>query len=146
MQGIQRKVVYLSLYEGLAILCSSVGLSWMSGEQLSHSGMLAVLMSTVALAWNFVYTLAFEHWESRQATSGRSLRRRIVHAIGFEGGLIAVLVPVVAWWMDVSLWQALVMDLALATYFLVYAFAFNWAFDRLFGLPTSALGRQVRTA
>jgi uncharacterized membrane protein len=146
MQGIQRKVVYLSVYEGLAIASSSLGLSWMSGEQLSHSGPLALSMSAVALAWNFLFTLLFEHWESRQETSGRSLARRIVHAIGFEGGLIALLAPLVAWWFGVSIWEALVMDLALSAYFLVYTFAFNWGFDRVFGLPTSAMGRQARTA
>ncbi|WP_213954665.1 PACE efflux transporter [Variovorax sp. dw_954] len=146
MQGIQRKVVYLSLYEGIAILCSSVGLSLMSGQQLSHSGPLAVSMSAVALAWNFFYTLGFEAWESRQTTHGRSLKRRIVHAIGFEGGLIALLAPLVAWWLDVTLWQALVMDLALSAYFLVYTFAFNWGFDRVFGLPASAMGGKAQAA
>ena len=70
----------------------------------------------------------------------RSLRRRIAHAIGFEGGLIAFLVPVFAWWLGVSLWDALVMDLGLVVFFLVYTFVFNWAFDAVFGLPASAAG------
>ncbi|MEJ8845115.1 PACE efflux transporter [Variovorax rhizosphaerae] len=146
MQGIQRKVVYFSLYEGLAIVSSSIGLSWMSGEHLASSGPLAMSMSAVALAWNFFFTLGFERWESRQTTSGRSIKRRVAHAIGFEGGLIALLAPLVAWWLGVSLWEAFVMDLVLSVYFLVYTFAFNWGFDRIFGLPTSALGRQAQTA
>jgi uncharacterized membrane protein len=146
MQGIQRKVIYLGLYEGLAIACSSVGLSLMSGEGLAHSGALAAVMSAIALAWNLAFTFVFELWESRQVTHGRSLGRRVAHAIGFEGGLVLLLVPLVAWWLDVSMWQALVMDIGLMLFFLVYTFAFNWGFDRVFGLPTSAMGRKVQAA
>ena len=51
---------------------------------------------------------------------------------------VAMLVPLIAWWFGVSLWQALVMDMALVVFFLVYTFVFNWAFDKVFGLPLSA--------
>ena len=50
------------------------------------------------------------------------------------------LVPLFGWWFNVSLWQAFVMDLALIVFFLCYTFVFNWAFDRVFGLPASAQG------
>jgi uncharacterized membrane protein len=54
-------------------------------------------------------------------------------------GLVVMLVPFFAWWLDVSLWQAFVLDLGLLLFFLGYTFVFNWAFDRVFGLPASAL-------
>jgi len=146
MQGIQRKVVYISLYEGIAIVAAAAGLALMSGQSLGHSGVLAVAASVVAVLWNLAFNTLFERWESRQAVRGRSLRRRIAHAIGFEGGLIAFLVPMFAWGLGVSLWEALVMDLGLVVFFLVYTFAFNWAFDRVFGLPASAMGGQIKTA
>jgi uncharacterized membrane protein len=62
----------------------------------------------------------------------------MVHAAGFEGGLIVVLVPLVAWWLHMSLWEAFMLDLGLVAFFLVYGFLFNWAFDWCFGLPESA--------
>ena len=31
------------------------------------------------------------------------------------------------------------MDLGLIVFFLCYTFVFNWVFDRLFGLPASAM-------
>ena len=52
----------------------------------------------------------------------------------------AMLIPLMAWWFDVSLWQAAVMEAGLLIFFMVYTFAFNWAFDRVFGLPASAQG------
>ena len=139
MQGLQRRVVYISLYEGIAIVCASAGLALMTDAGLGHSGVLAVAASVVAVIWNLIFNALFERWESRQAVRGRSLRRRIAHAIGFEGGLIAFLVPMFAWGLGVTLWQALVMDLGLVLFFLVYTSVFNWGFDRVFGLPRSAM-------
>ncbi|MNO07797.1 Bacterial Transmembrane Pair family protein [compost metagenome] len=55
-----------------------------------------------------------------------------------EGGLVLILVPLFAWWFEVSLWQAFLMDVGLLLFFLVYTFVFNWAFDQIFGLPASA--------
>ena len=140
MQGIKRRVVYISLYEGIAIVVASIGLALMSGQGLGHSGVLAVLASVIAVIWNLVFNWLFERWEARQAVRGRSIERRVAHAIGFEGGLVAFLVPTIAWWLDISLWQALVMDLGLVVFFLVYTFVFNWAFDAVFGLPAAAQG------
>ena len=143
MQGLKRRVVYVSLYEGIAIVVASLGLMLMSGASLAHSGVLSALSSAVAVCWNLAFNWLFERWESRQAVRGRSLARRIAHAIGFEGGLIAFLVPLFAWWLDVSLWQALAMDFWLVIFFLIYTFVFNWCFDAVFGLPASAAGAQA---
>jgi uncharacterized membrane protein len=138
MQGPWRRVVYVGLYELIAIVMAGTGLMLMSGQGMFESGTLAVATSAVAVVWNGVFNGLFERWESRQAAPGRSLKRRIAHAVGFEGGLVVLLVPLIAWWLSVGLWQALVMDLSLTVFFLVYTFAFNWAFDAVFGLPLSA--------
>lgn len=140
MQGLKRRIVYVVLYEAIAIAVASLGLAWMADASLGSSGVLATLASAVAVVWNVVFNHAFEAWESRQAVRGRSVARRVAHAIGFEGGLILFLVPLFAWWLNVSLWQALVMDLGLVVFFLCYTFVFNWVFDHVFGLPASAAG------
>lgn len=140
MQGVKRKVVYVSLYEGIAIVAATVGLSSISGQGVHTAGLVAVAASAIAIMWNLVFNTLFEAWEARQAVKGRSLKRRIAHAIGFEGGLIIFLVPLIAWWFNTTLLEALVMDLGLVVFFLVYTFVFNWGFDRVFGLPASAVG------
>ena len=110
----------------------------MSGQGVGHSGALAMLASLIAIVWTLVFNAVFEYWEARQSVRGRSVARRVAHAIGFEAGMVAMLVPIFAWWLDVSLWEALVMDIGLMLFFLGYTFVFNWAFDRTFGLPTAA--------
>ena len=140
LQGPWRRVLYVTLYELIAIAVATAGLAQLSGQGAGHSSVVAVAASAIAVLWNVVFNWAFERWESRQTVRGRSVARRVAHAIGFEGGLVFTLVPLFAWWFNVSLWQAFVMDLALIVFFLCYTFVFNWVFDRVFGLPASAQG------
>lgn len=139
MQGFRRKIVYVGLYELIAIAVSSTGLAAGSGASMQHAGVAAVASTVIAIVWNLTYNSLFERWEARQVVRGRSLRRRIAHATGFEIGFVVMLVPLFAWWLDIGWWHALVLDLGLSAFFFVYTFAFNWAFDAVFGLPASAL-------
>ena len=138
LQGPLRRVVYVGLYEMIAITVATAGLAALSGQGAAHSGVVAVASSVIAIVWNVVWNHIFERWEARQTTRGRGIGRRIAHALGMEGGLVFMLVPLFAWWFKVTLWEALVMDIGLLLFFLLYTFAFNWSFDRIFGLPRSA--------
>ncbi|HRO81877.1 MAG TPA: PACE efflux transporter [Alicycliphilus denitrificans] len=137
LQGPWRRLVFVSLYELIAILASSL-LFMAIGQGAGASGAMAVVASTLAIVWNVTFNHLFEKWEARQSVKGRSAARRVVHAVGFEGGLALALIPLMAWWFDVSLWEATLMEAGLLLFFLVYTYLFNWAFDRIFGLPASA--------
>lgn len=140
MQGLKRKLVYVSLFELFAVCMSSTLLSLMSTrDSFVYAGLAAVASSIIALVWNLAYNWVFEYWEARQAEKGRGLWRRVAHALGFELGLVVLLVPLFAYLLGLSLWDAFVYDLGLMVFFMVYAFLFNLAFDHVFGLPASAL-------
>lgn len=138
LQGARRRLIYVTLYEAVAIAVVTLALLWVTGEGLASSGGLAVGSSAIAVAWNLAFNGLFERWEARQGVRGRSVSRRVAHAIGFEGGLLLWLVPFFAWWLGVSLWQALVLDIGFLLFFLVYTYVFAWTFDWLFGLPAAA--------
>jgi uncharacterized membrane protein len=140
MQGLRRRIVHTLVFELIAITIVTLAFMGLVQADAQRSGLLAAACSLVAMAWNMGYNWWFERWEARQADRGRSVWRRAAHAIGFEAGLVLLLVPVIAWWLNIGLWQALVLDIGLSVFFLFYAFAFNWGFDHLFGLP----GRPVQ--
>ena len=142
MQGIKRKIVFVTLYELIAIMCITAGLNVLTGQAPVHSGLAAMMSSAIAISWNFVYNIVFEAWESRQLTSGRNIRRRVVHAFGYEGILLLIGIPLYAWWLDVSLVEASMLNIGFVVFFLFYSFSYNWAFDIMFGLPTGAQGRK----
>lgn len=99
-----------------------------------NSGLIAVISSTIALVWNYVWTSVFEAWEKRQMSQDRTVSRRIAHAVGFEGGLIVILVPVIAWILAISLRDAFILEIGMLAFFLVYTFIFAWLFDTLLPL------------
>ena len=125
-----RRVIYVISYELVAILLTTLILVVL-GFGGGSSGLIAVISSTVALIWNYIWTTLFEFWESRQESQTRTPLRRAVHAVGFEGGLVVFLVPILAWVLSVSLLEALRLEAGLLVFFLAYTFVFSWLFDRI---------------
>ena len=130
MSPVVRRIIYVISYELFAILLTTVGLVVL-GFGGGSSGIVAVAASTIAVIWNYLWTTMFEAWERRQESQTRTLPRRIVYAIGFEGGLVVFLLPVMAWILQVSLLQAFSLEVGLLAFFLVYTFVFSWLFDRV---------------
>lgn len=139
MQGIKRRVVYVGLYELVAIVLSAILLKLISTADTANSLGIAIAASAIAILWNLAFNYGFELWEQylqqHRNYQGRSLGMRVLHAVGFEIGLLIFLVPVLAWWLEVSFIEAFILDLGLLAFFLIYTFTFTWAFDRVFGLP-----------
>ncbi|MGR3455856.1 PACE efflux transporter [Pseudooceanicola sp.] len=99
-------------------------------------GLVGLVGATLATLWNMGYNVLFDLALRRfTGTTRKSPLARLLHAALFEAGLLVVLLPFIAWYLVISLWQALVMDLSLAVFYLLYALGFNWAYDRLFPLP-----------
>ncbi len=137
MQGLKRRVIYVSLYELLAITLSALLLKLMANADAADSLGVAIAASGIAILWNLVFNYGFEFWEARRQQQGRSVMDRVLHTLGFEIGLLILSVPLLMWWLELSLLQAVVMDFGLLTFFLFYTFAFTWVFDAIFGLPAS---------
>lgn len=133
-----RRVLQALLYEVFAIAFVGPVLSFSFDKPPSSTLALAVVLSTIALTWNYAFNSIFERWESRQSVKGRSFARRLAHGIGFEGGLTVLLIPVMSLWLDISPLDAFFANLGLLAFFFFYAIAFTWIFDRVFGLPESA--------
>lgn len=99
-------------------------------------GVVTVGSATIAMLWNYAYNWLFDHAMLRLTGGTRkAVMQRVLHAVLFELGLLTLLAPFIAWWLGVGLWQAVLLDLGFAGFYVVYAFAFNWGYDRLFPLP-----------
>ena len=143
MSPTTRRVLQALLYEAIAIAVVGPVLSMAFDKSTASTFGLAVVLSCIALSWNYVFNWIFERWESRQSVRGRSFARRLAHGAGFEGGLVILLLPVMSLWLDISPTAALVANLGLLAFFFFYAIAFTWCFDRVFGLPASAQAGDV---
>lgn len=117
-------------FEVLAIGIATPLAAWLTGETMAAMGILSAVISFMALSWNIIFNWLFDllqkHWGFR-----RGILMRIVHACAFEVGLVIMAVPFIAWWIDATLWRALVIDIGLILFFLPYTFFFNLAYDKL---------------
>ena len=103
---------------------------------LHDFGVVGIVSATLATLWNLGYNVLFDL--ALQRLTGTTLKSRIVrvlHALVFEAGLLMVLLPFIAWYLAISLWDAFVLDIALAAFYLVYSYVFNLIYDTLFPLP-----------
>ena len=137
-----RRVLQAVLYEVGAIAFVGPVLGFAFEKPASSTFLLAVVLSTIALCWNYIFNAMFERWESRQTVKGRSFARRLAHGTGFEGGLTFLLVPVMTFWLETTFLAAFIANLGLLAFFFVYAIGYTWAFDKVFGLPQSVLAAR----
>lgn len=103
---------------------------------LQDIGAIGIGGATLAMLWNYIYNYGFDRLMQRwRGTTLKTLPLRVLHAILFELGLLLALLPLIAWYLGITLWQALVMDIAFALFYMVYAFVFNLAYDRVYPIP-----------
>ncbi|WP_454762954.1 PACE efflux transporter [Cupriavidus campinensis] len=126
-------------FELIGLMAFAPLASWVFGFALHQMGLLGAVASLIAAIWNYVYNLMFDKAMLRLRGQVRKTPAiRVLHAILFEGGLLLVFLPSVAWYLDISLFDAFVMDIAVAGFYMVYALIYNWAYDAIFPIPHTA--------
>ena len=120
---------------GLAI-CTPLA-SWILDKGFAQIGALSIMLSLAAMCVNYVFNLVFDLALVRlgRPVHLRPVRMRMLHAMLFETSLIIITLPMVAWWLDMTLWAAFLTDMGFALFFLIYAFVYNWAYDVVFPMP-----------
>ncbi|WP_310090700.1 MULTISPECIES: PACE efflux transporter [Bosea] len=136
MRSFPDRVRHTVMFEIIGLALVIPGGAMLFNLPATHMGVIGVGSATVATLWNFVYNLGFDHAMLRfTGHTRKSLRLRVLHALLFEGGLLVLLLPPMAWYLGMGLWETLVMDLAIVVFYVVYAFLFNLAYDRAFPVP-----------
>jgi len=138
MRSVADRIRHTLMFEliGLALLLP-LG-NWVFGIPVADMGVIGVASATVAAGWNYAYNLGFDRIMQRLTGSTRkSVPVRVLHAVAFEGGLLGLLLPPIAWYLGLTLWQAFVMDLSIAAFYVAYAFLFNLAYDHIFPVPAA---------
>lgn len=108
------------------------------GVGVQDMGVIGVGSAIIATVWNYIYNIMFDHGMLRlTGATTKSVRVRVLHAILFEAGLLVILLPLMAWYLGIGLLEALILDSAIVVFYLVYAFLYNLAYDRVFPVPAA---------
>ena len=129
-KSVRERFFHALAFELLAIaICAPLG-AWLLGYSLAHIGLLTLMISLMAMTWNMIFNAIFDRAQRRLGFE-RTLVARALHAVLFEIGLLLAVVPLAAWWLKIGLWEAFVLDIGIALFFLPYTFLFNLAYDHL---------------
>ncbi len=123
------RIVHALLFELFAILLLTPIAALALDKPLLSVGSLALVLSAIAMSWNLAYNLLVDRYVQVRRIDWR-WRHRLLHGLVFELVLIGICVPLVAWWLAISWWQALLLDIAFFVIILPYTMVFNWCFDR----------------
>lgn len=135
LRSLPDRLRQIALFEVGGLLLVTPPFAWLSGVPLSDSLGLMAVLALIAAVWNGIYNTGFDWLDGRlsgRTADRRPLRWRVAHAVGFEGGLLLLTLPVIMLWTDMGWLEALLADIALALAYVAYAFVFNLAYDRLF--------------
>jgi len=140
MRDTKDRIRHALSFEIIALMLVTPLGAWAFDLPFNHIGIVALASATIATGWNYLYNLMFDHAMLRIAGHVRkTIALRILHALLFEGGLLLILLPFIAWYLSVSLIEAFLMDVAFAAFYLVYAFVYNWLYDLVFPVPETQL-------
>ena len=130
MRTTKERVLHAVVFEVAAnVLVFIILMIWASAAP-AQSALLTIVSSTLAMGWNYLFNLMFDSIQLRTGFK-KDWRMRCLHAVLFEAGLLVVLIPFAAWWLNITLLAALKLECGLVLFFLVYAYLFNliWDYD-----------------
>ncbi len=89
------------------------------------------------MLWNMIFNYIFEFFENKFKIQSRTTFVRILHAIFFEIGLFFLLIPILSYWLKITLKEAFAANFVIMLFFIFYTYFYNYYFDKIFGLPTT---------
>lgn len=126
----KRRMIHALSYETILLVIIAIALSFIFDMPMQVTGTLGIAMAVTSVIWNMTFNHFFEKFEAKRKLK-RTVGMRILHAIGFEGGLMLATIPMVAYALEMPIWQAILTDLSMTLCILVYTFIFQWCYDHI---------------
>ncbi|OEF01605.1 hypothetical protein A136_02855 [Vibrio crassostreae 9ZC13] len=124
------RVFHSVLFEVLAVTLSIIGLAIFTDHDVNALSGTMIVVATIAMIWNYCFNRIFDRYFTGEK-SKRSLKLRVFHVVLFEAGLLIATIPVMAYLLNVGLWQAFLMDIGVTIFITIYAFVFNLIYDHV---------------
>ena len=126
----KRRWIHALSYEVILLVIIALGLSYMFEMPMQVTGGLGIAMAVTSVLWNMLFNHYFEKFEAKHQLR-RTFKIRVLHAIGFEGGLMLATIPMVAYALEKSMMQAFLIDLLMTLSILLYTFIFQYCYDHV---------------
>ncbi|MBE0422125.1 PACE efflux transporter [Pseudoalteromonas nigrifaciens] len=129
MRAVER-VFHSVSFEVIAVTLSIAGLAAFTEHDIAALSGTMIVIASVAMVWNYAFNWVFDLYVKGDKTK-RTFSMRLFHVILFEAGLLVLTIPIMAYLLSVSLWNAFLMDLGVTIFITIYAFLFNLSYDHI---------------
>jgi len=133
-RSLQERVLQTICFEAIGIACVTPLYVAFFGGHSTEGLALFVAMSGVVMLWAPLFGMVFD-WVEWQGTnrlaSDRPHAIRLLHAVLYEVTSVAMTLPLAMSLGGLSFTQALGLNLVLTLFYIVYAYGFFWAYDRI---------------
>ncbi|RTE65588.1 PACE efflux transporter [Amphritea opalescens] len=135
------------MFELLLLTLLAPMMALLLDRDIMEVGMLSVVISLKAMLINPFFNYLFDRYDVKRGRvpTERKLAGRLLHAAGLEVTLVATSLPLIIWWLNVTVMQALMVDLISIFLVMTYTLVFNWGYDRVFPVsqPSAQAPHQV---
>lgn len=134
IRSLPDRIRYALLFEFILIVLMGITLKLLSGRPFLDTGVLAAILSGIAVLVALVYNYAYDRVDVHfgRVPTERGPLGRVLHAVGMELTLVFATLPVIMVWMRWPLVEALVFNLSAMAAIVFYTYLFTLAYDRLF--------------
>ncbi len=134
IRGKWDRLRYTLIFEALLIVLLAPTGAILFDRDALDVGLLSLILSIKAMLVSLIYNYIFDRVDARngRVPTQRSLKGRIVHALGFELVLICTSLPIIVWWLQLGWLEALIADLMIVAIVVLYTLVFTRAYDHLF--------------
>ncbi|WP_260259172.1 PACE efflux transporter [Vibrio intestinalis] len=126
----KERIFHAITFEAVALAIIIPSAAMITGKATGSLAVVGIGLSLFTVVWNYFYNIWFDRWFGYDRAN-RSFKLRVGHTFGFEGGLIFLTVPTIAWFLQISIGAALLLEAGFLVFFFFYATGFNWLYDRL---------------
>lgn len=128
-RSLKERIFHAITFEFFAIVFTMLIGIFILNKPVGSMGILSVLISVTALLLNIVFNWLFDR-VFPFVNGDRPVKIRMLHAIGFEGTLVLFTVPMIAFFLKVTLIDAFMIEIGFLIFFLFYTYIYNWIYDK----------------
>ncbi|WP_444897077.1 PACE efflux transporter [Microbulbifer sp. SSSA005] len=127
-KSLKNRLFHAISYEFFLLLTGGLLVVPVFDLKVHQSLVLAAGLSLFALVWNMVFNHAFDWYLLNiRKNPEKTFIVRAMHALLFEGGMLVLTLPVIAWGFNLTILEAFMLEIVMV----IYTYVFNYWFDKL---------------
>ena len=138
LRSLKDRIRYTVIFETILLTMIVPAGMIFYGRGIWDIGLLGVVLVMKAMILNIIYNWIFDRIEARtgRVASNRPHKWRVVHAIGFEVTLAITSIPIYTWWLNITVLEAILIDLVVTTFIVGYTYVYTLVYDFVFPIKT----------